>query len=188
MFRLFLKKLLLFLKKYDIIIHVAQGYSSAGRVPVSKTVGRGFESSCPCQNKKHHLRWCFLFWHESSEAEKPRVRCHQKQGGERQRKVKITLKEGKSLGHLATERSEDGFRILLPLPKHHLRWCFLFWHESSEAEKPRVRCREKSLSKRRGIVKIGKNIQSVQVFARVTAKNLSTAVSPFLDGSDGIFE
>ena len=27
---------------------VAQGYSSAGRVPVSKTVGRGFESSCPC--------------------------------------------------------------------------------------------------------------------------------------------
>ena len=28
---------------------VAQGYSSAGRVPVSKTVGRGFESSCPCQ-------------------------------------------------------------------------------------------------------------------------------------------
>ena len=30
---------------------VAQGYSSAGRVPVSKTVGRGFESSCPCQRK-----------------------------------------------------------------------------------------------------------------------------------------
>ena len=31
----------------------AQGYSSAGRVPVSKTVGRGFESSCPCQQKTH---------------------------------------------------------------------------------------------------------------------------------------
>ena len=31
---------------------VAQGYSSAGRVPVSKTVGRGFESSCPC-----HVVW-----------------------------------------------------------------------------------------------------------------------------------
>ena len=29
--------------------HCTQGYSSAGRVPVSKTVGRGFESSCPCQ-------------------------------------------------------------------------------------------------------------------------------------------
>ena len=28
-----------------------QGYSSAGRVPVSKTVGRGFESSCPCHNR-----------------------------------------------------------------------------------------------------------------------------------------
>ena len=32
-----------------------QGYSSAGRVPVSKTVGRGFESSCPCQEKSHSL-------------------------------------------------------------------------------------------------------------------------------------
>ncbi|MBQ8441155.1 MAG: hypothetical protein IJX19_10875, partial [Clostridia bacterium] len=45
-------------------------YSSAGRVPVSKTVVRGFESSCPCQKiqverlgffhlcrkAQHHLR------------------------------------------------------------------------------------------------------------------------------------
>lgn len=28
-----------------------QGYSSAGRVAVSKTVGRGFESFCPCQTE-----------------------------------------------------------------------------------------------------------------------------------------
>ena len=38
-----------------------QGYSSAGRVPVSKTVGRGFESSCPCQTKHHRFSVVFLF-------------------------------------------------------------------------------------------------------------------------------
>ena len=39
-------------KKYGIIHRCEiQGYSSAGRVPVSKTVGRGFESSCPCHNR-----------------------------------------------------------------------------------------------------------------------------------------
>ena len=38
-----------------------QGYSSAGRVPVSKTVGRGFESSCPCQSKKVANRRPFCF-------------------------------------------------------------------------------------------------------------------------------
>ena len=31
--------------------HNTQGYSSAGRATVSKTVGRGFEPFCPC----HHL-------------------------------------------------------------------------------------------------------------------------------------
>ena len=44
-------------KRCDIIACINKkgtipGYSSAGRVPVSKTVGRGFESSCPCQNNK----------------------------------------------------------------------------------------------------------------------------------------
>ena len=38
------------------IIAVAQGYSSAGRVLVSKTKGRGFESFCPCQEKRHHAK------------------------------------------------------------------------------------------------------------------------------------
>ena len=51
---LFFKNLLQSEKECDIISRTrresrAQGYSSAGRVPVSKTVGRGFESSCPCQ-------------------------------------------------------------------------------------------------------------------------------------------
>ncbi len=27
---------------------IVQGYSSVGRAAVSKTVGRGFESCCPC--------------------------------------------------------------------------------------------------------------------------------------------
>ena len=49
LFRLFSQNPLLFSEKCAIIYPVAQGYSSAGRVPVSKTVGRGFESSCPCQ-------------------------------------------------------------------------------------------------------------------------------------------
>ena len=39
-------------KRCAIIQKLIQGYSSAGRVPVSKTVGRGFESSCPC-----HVVW-----------------------------------------------------------------------------------------------------------------------------------
>ena len=41
----------------------AQGYSSAGRVLVSKTKGRGFESFCPCQKKAHIClpRQCVLF-------------------------------------------------------------------------------------------------------------------------------
>ena len=52
LFRLFLQNPLHFRIKCVIIYPVAQGYSSAGRVPVSKTVGRGFESSCPC----HHYR------------------------------------------------------------------------------------------------------------------------------------
>ena len=54
-----------FSKKCGIISPVAQGYSSAGRVPVSKTVGRGFESSCPCQ--KIRTRKCadFLLFHFS---------------------------------------------------------------------------------------------------------------------------
>ena len=52
----FFKKLLQKAKRCDIIACVnkkaqTQGYSSAGRVPVSKTVGRGFESSCPCHNR-----------------------------------------------------------------------------------------------------------------------------------------
>ena len=52
--------------KCAIIICVAenctQGYSSAGRVPVSKTVGRGFESSCPCQKRTpSRLAWCSFF-------------------------------------------------------------------------------------------------------------------------------
>ena len=52
---------MLFRKKCAIIYPVAQGYSSAGRVPVSKTVGRGFESSCPCQTKHHRFSVVFLF-------------------------------------------------------------------------------------------------------------------------------
>ena len=55
--RVFFKKVLQFEKKCDIITDAVrnhtQGYSSAGRVPVSKTVGRGFESSCPCQQKQN---------------------------------------------------------------------------------------------------------------------------------------
>ena len=39
-----------------------QGYSSAGRVPVSKTVGRGFESSCPYpkEARRHSATGFFL--------------------------------------------------------------------------------------------------------------------------------
>ena len=40
---------------------VAQGYSSAGRVLVSKTKGRGFESFCPCQTQRtRHSARSFL--------------------------------------------------------------------------------------------------------------------------------
>ena len=34
---------------YNTRVQKIQGYSSVGRVPVSKTVGRGFEPFCPCQ-------------------------------------------------------------------------------------------------------------------------------------------
>ena len=61
----FFKKLLQKAKRCDIIACVnkkaqTQGYSSAGRVPVSKTVGRGFESSCPCHNRSQTAS-VFLF-------------------------------------------------------------------------------------------------------------------------------
>ena len=64
--RIFFKKVLHFEKRYDIISVVAeqhrtQGYSSAGRVPVSKTVGRGFESSCPCQKTPRTLFSVFFY-------------------------------------------------------------------------------------------------------------------------------
>ena len=67
--KLFLKNPLLFLKKYGIIYPVAQGYSSVGRVLVSKTMGRGFESFCPCQSKKVANRRPFLLWQEKRERE-----------------------------------------------------------------------------------------------------------------------
>ncbi len=62
----FFQKPLAFLKKvcYNTpCCEPTQGYSSAGRVPVSKTVGRGFESSCPCQKKAHIClpRQCVIF-------------------------------------------------------------------------------------------------------------------------------
>ena len=69
------KKLLQKAKRCDIIACVnkkgtIQGYSSAGRVPVSKTVGRGFESSCPCHNRSRtasvfllsSVLACFYVW------------------------------------------------------------------------------------------------------------------------------
>ena len=62
--KLFFKNPLHFSKKCAIIYPVAQGYSSAGRVPVSKTVGRGFESSCPCQTKHHRKFGGVFVWHE----------------------------------------------------------------------------------------------------------------------------
>ena len=37
-----------------------QGYSSVGRVLVSKTMGRGFKSFCPCQNEKDHQKVIFF--------------------------------------------------------------------------------------------------------------------------------
>ena len=55
------EKILTFLKKGIAILKkvwyndsrckeiYTQGYSSVGRVLVSKTMGRGFESFCPCQ-------------------------------------------------------------------------------------------------------------------------------------------
>ncbi len=60
-FQEFFKILLKSPKRCDIMIwSLTQGYSSAGRVPVSKTVGRGFESSCPCQEKSTCFRKCFF--------------------------------------------------------------------------------------------------------------------------------
>ena len=51
-----------------------QGYSSVGRVPVSKTVGRGFEPFCPCQKQnRHRLSVSVLFFVEIS-GEEP-LRC-----------------------------------------------------------------------------------------------------------------
>ena len=47
--KFFLQKGLQKHEKYDIISLVVQGYSSVGRVLVSKTMGRGFKSFCPCQ-------------------------------------------------------------------------------------------------------------------------------------------
>ena len=55
---------------YNTKVRKIQGYSSAGRVPVSKTVGRGFESSCPCHNRSQtasvfllsSVLACFSVW------------------------------------------------------------------------------------------------------------------------------
>lgn len=59
-----------------------QGYSSAGRVLVSKTKGRGFESFCPCQKKSHRrCLWLFLYtihrWEAREVTDKARMvyRC-----------------------------------------------------------------------------------------------------------------
>lgn len=38
----------------------SQGYSSVGRVLVSKTMGRGFESFCPCHEKTIHVSGWFF--------------------------------------------------------------------------------------------------------------------------------
>ena len=43
-----------------------QGYSSVGRVLVSKTMGRGFESFCPCQKRTKRLLRSFFIHCESN--------------------------------------------------------------------------------------------------------------------------
>ena len=41
-----------------------QGYSSVGRVLVSKTMGRGFKSFCPCHRKRSMQRIGLFLWQE----------------------------------------------------------------------------------------------------------------------------
>ena len=55
-----------------------QGYSSVGRVLVSKTMGRGFESFCPCQKAEVNLRLLFFMavLNELSPKGSPTARKH----------------------------------------------------------------------------------------------------------------
>ena len=81
-----------------------QGYSSVGRVLVSKTMGRGFESFCPCQNKKPPSA-VFLFWRRYV-GSSTRVASRREASG-------------------LASRDLVGHRVLLPLPKRSpslLRW------------------------------------------------------------------
>ncbi len=114
LFRFFLENLLLFSEMCAIIIRVAQGYSSAGRVPVSKTVGRGFESSCPCQKKKPSHRLGVFFWHEVRGETRVQVAEGTQRGietfGEKEHARVQRIK-----GQLDAELRSAGFRILLAL-------------------------------------------------------------------------
>ncbi len=40
-----------------------QGYSSAGRITVSKTAGRGFKSYCPCKKDERVLVFFHLIYY-----------------------------------------------------------------------------------------------------------------------------
>ena len=80
---------------------MTQGYSSAGRVPVSKTVGRGFESSCPCQTKEHQAIGLVFFCFVCGLVERTR---HRK------------AVHGCNVCEANLPRSEAKHGILLPLP------------------------------------------------------------------------
>ena len=57
----FSKNILTNPEKFSIITVVRRGVAQFGRVLVSKTMGRGFESFRPCQKVQVEKAWTFVF-------------------------------------------------------------------------------------------------------------------------------
>ena len=99
-------------------IPVTQGYSSVGRVLVSKTMGRGFESFCPCQNKKGRHSAAFFVL---AAAEPPKSRSTEGAAGLGDAQAHLLRTASGSL------TSRHALRAVLLLAPPLSRWAFLLW-------------------------------------------------------------